>query len=465
MISADPVILAIASPPGRSARCLVRASGTQTFDLLHSTLTLRDGSAITAATPRAAHPSRLRLRNQTFSTLAMVMHAPLSFTGEDTIELILPGNPTLAQRIMDDIIATAAQRSIPARRATAGEFSARAFMNGRMSLTQAEGVAASISAESDAELAAARLLQSGAVGDRMEQLANTLADALALVEAGIDFTDQDDVVAISPASLRERLESVLAAIRSHLNSAVPIEQLRASPWVVLVGKPNAGKSSLFNALIGKERAVVSELAGTTRDVLVEPITIPTQAGPAEVMLADLAGLDASDETINALMQQHAMEARQRADLIVRCVPIDEEIETESGSELLVRTKADMSTRTHADPKPTDSIRGFPISAHIGMGLTELRQTIATRLAHRTHAHAADVVALLPRHASALRIAADMLTAALNALRTNTSERHLEQPELLAADMRSALDELAAFVGNMTPDDVLARVFAKFCIGK
>lgn len=387
----------------------------------------------------------------------MVMHAPHSFTGEDTIELILPGNPTLAQRIMDDIIATAAQRSIPARRATAGEFSARAFMNGRMSLTQAEGVAASISAESDAELAAARMLQSGAVGDRMEQLANTLADALALVEAGIDFTDQDDVVAISPASLRERLESVLAAIRSHLNSAVPIEQLRASPWVVLVGEPNAGKSSLFNALIGKERAVVSELAGTTRDVLVEPITIPTQAGPAEVMLADLAGLDASDKTINALMQQHAMEARQRADLIVRCVPIDEKIETENESELLVRTKADM--------KPTDSIRGFPISAHTGMGLTELRQTIATRLAHRTHAHAADVVALLPRHASALHIAADMLTAALNALRTNTSERHLEQPELLAADMRSALDELAAFVGNMTPDDVLARVFAKFCIGK
>lgn len=419
---------------------------------------------------------RLQLEHAAIPTIVLIMPGPHSYTGEDSAELQLPGNLVLLERIVDSLLDSAKRRSIPARRANPGEFTARAFLNGRMSLTQAEGVAATIAAQSDAELRAAHLLTSGSLGDFAHSLADDLATALALVEAGIDFTDQEDVVAISPADLHARLLNLQRRLEEQLRRSVGMEQLEAIPWVVLVGHPNAGKSALFNALLGHERAVVSPITGTTRDILTEPLTIQTDHGPAEVMLVDLAGLDEDASAMNQMMQAAARQATDRAELILRCVPVDQGRLQIASDEVLVRTKADLfesakpiQSATHKPGQNAAPARvpedGIFVSALTGSGLNQLKDLIARRLSDRAVSLAADATALRPRHESALQSALANIGQSLELVAPIRHERHLGYPELIASTMRAALDDLAALAGDISPDEVLGRVFATFCVGK
>ena len=233
-------------------RGIVRICGSDAFALLepHLQIALRRG--VHRACLSVSAFGRL-------SVWAFVFPAPHSYTGDDSVELQLPGNPIVLERVIDALIASGRERQLDVRRAEPGEFTARAYLNGRLTLTQAEGVAATIAAQSDAELDAARLLLSGRLADFAQRLAEDLAAALALVEAGIDFTDQEDVVAISPVDLHARFVDLRARLDDQLAHAVGMERLQAIPWVVLVGAPNAGKSALFNALLNRERAVVSPM--------------------------------------------------------------------------------------------------------------------------------------------------------------------------------------------------------------
>ncbi len=456
-------ILAVASPLGYSARGLLRISGDQTFDLLaqHVNTDIRS--------QRGAHPGRLRLRANDLPVLVLTFHAPHSYTGQDAAEVQMPGNPILLQRVIDELLSTAQAHKIDARRAEAGQFTARAFMHGKMTLTQAEGVAAVIAAQSDAQLRAARLLATGKLSTFARSLADDLASALALVEAGLDFTDQEDVIPITPQDLHDRLTALDEQITAQLSRAIGMEQLEAIPWVVLIGEPNAGKSTLFNALLGVERAVVSQIAGTTRDVLTQPLRIETDHGPAEVMLVDLAGADDAADGLSGLMQVAAQNAIDRAELILRCVPATQPFAASRAltpTEIVVRTKLDLASVA------PDS-EGIFLSAETGQGLDELRRIIAQRLCNQAVSLAADALALRPRHESALRAAHTHLTDAHRSL-TETGETKgdgslfrpdLPQPELTAASMRLALDQLSQLAGDITPDDVLGRIFSTFCVGK
>jgi len=450
VIDTTTVILAVASPPGASLRGIVRVSGVRAFELLtpHAELGVR-----------GTHRGRLSLGGLDVACLAFVFPGPGSYTGEDAVELQLPGNPVLLERVIDDLIESGRGRGIEARRAEAGEFTARAFLNGKMSLTQAEGVAAIIAAQSDAQLRAGRLLAGGALGGLARGLADDLAGALALVEAGIDFTDQEDVVAIGPRELHQRVIALRDRIQDQLDRSVGTEQLDALAWVVLTGEPNSGKSTLFNALLGRTRAVVSEIAGTTRDVLAEPLSIDTPHGPAEVMLVDLAGTDAAESDLNRQMQAAARQAIERADLVLHCVPVGSiPGEIANFDRFTVRTKSDL------DPARTTG-HGIAVSAHSGDGLDALRTAIARRVADRAVSLAADALALRPRHEAALRSAARDLTETIALVESSQAERHVPRPELVAATLRAALDDLGRLAGNVTPDDVLGRIFATFCVGK
>lgn len=459
-MQSDDIILAIASPPGRSMRGIVRMSGSDTLRLLSKTLLDRGHQPLPQQ--RGVYRAQLLLNDRPLPLLALLMPGPHSYTGEDTAELQLPGNPALLEQAMQQLEQTAASLGIAIRRAEGGEFTARAYFNNRLSLTEAEGVAATIAAQSDAELRAAGMLRSGSLGTLAHSLADDLASALALVEAGIDFTDQDDVIAISPRDLRQRLSQLLDALNGQLDRAVGMEALEAIPWVVLTGPPNAGKSTLFNALLGRQRAVVSDVAGTTRDVLTQPLHVPTAQGDAEVMLVDVAGIETIDHdaaSLDGMMQQQARRALQRAELVLDCRDVATGPAPERDDRTLaVRTKCDNDNDAS---NPSE----IAVSAHTGRNLDALRDAIAMRLRDRAVSLAADVFALTPRHEAAMRSAAAHLREAHELVSAQGEARALAHAELVAAAMRAALDDFAALAGDITPDDVLGRVFSTFCVGK
>ena len=443
------VILAVASPPGRSLRGIVRASGPGCFALVEP--------HVPGPWSRAVRCTHLRADDLELACIAYIFEAPRSYTGEDSVELQIPGNPALLTRVIETLLESGRRRGLEVRRAEAGEFSARAFLNGRLSLTEAEGVAATIAARSDAQLRAAGLLAAGALGRLAHELSDTLTGALALVEAGIDFTDQEDVVAIAPRELLDILVPPRDRVETLLARSVGTEQLEAIPWVVLTGETNAGKSTLFNALLGHPRAVVGDVPGTTRDGLTEPLTIQTPQGPAEIMLVDLAGADAGESLLNRQMQSAARQAIDRAELVIHCSAGDPDAAPRDNREILVRTKSDLA------PAPTTT--GIAVSAVTGAGITTLLDAIAARLADRAVSLAADALALEPRHEAALRGAQHNLNDAIKLVYPVRDQRQLPQPELVAAALRLALDDLATLAGDVTPDDVLGRIFASFCVGK
>jgi tRNA modification GTPase len=437
-------IAAIASPPTRSARGVIRLSGPATREALAA---VSDSQA--RPWDRGAFAARMRLDQLQLPLLVLAYRAPRSYTGEDAAELLLPGNPALLERVMAALLA------LPGvRQATPGEFTARAYLNERLTLAQAEGVAGVIAAGNAEQLEAARGLLEGSTGAQYNAWAEELATLLALVEAGIDFTDQEDVVAIAPAELVRRLAALAAAIRQFTGAEAGAAVRAGIPRVVLAGRPNAGKSTLFNALLGRERAVVSEVAGTTRDVLEEPLDLCQELpGAGPVLLIDLAGLDdPATGKIDPQVQQGAGEAIRSADVIVHCDPTGR-------FEPLGSAAPTIRVRTKADLPGTDPAGDIAVCALDHWNLPTLRRAIAdAALGSREAA----TLALLPRHRRAL---AETLRATDEARALAADDQSIRAPELVAGGLRAALDSLGDLTGHISPDEIVGRIFARFCIGK
>lgn len=438
------VIAAVASPPGRGARGIVRLSGGAVREVLGALL---EGPA--RPFDRACFAGVLCLDDRALPVLVATYRGPASYTGEDGAELLLPGNPLLLERVLAHLL------DLPGvRLAEPGEFTARAYLNERLTLDQAEGVAATIAARGEEQLRAAADLLEGRTGSRYRAWAEEAATLLALVEAGIDFTDQEDVVPIAPRMLEARARALEASIAEHTGANTGAEAHEVRPRVVLAGLPNAGKSTLFNALLGRVRSVVSTAAGTTRDVLEEELDLSRDLpGAGSVALCDLAGLDeAPGAPIDMEAQHAALRAIRGADVVVQCDPSGRfrpSPET-SGTIIRVRTKADLPGE-HA---------GLEVCALDGWNLSSLRRAIADAACA---GGAAGVVALLPRHRRAAAEARRALRDAQAFI--DSGQETLGAPELVAGSLRAALDALGELSGRITPDDVIGRVFSLFCVGK
>ena len=451
-------ILAVSSPPGRSARGLVRVSGREAFALATEAV-LRPGDD--RGFSRGITVARLRLGDRLLPVLLLTAPGPGTATGEDIVELQMPGNPSLLAMAVESLIERGQAAGLDVRLAEPGEFTARGYFNGRCSLTEAEGVAATIAAQSDAQLRAAAMLRTGRLGTVATELSEDIAGVLALVEAGIDFSDEEDVVAIGPGALLDRIAPIRSRMADVLDRSIGMERLQSLPQVVLCGPPNAGKSTLFNALLGNERAVVSGQPGTTRDVLREPIDVSNEGGPAhEVMLVDLAGIDPLDPSpINQRMQSMANEAIDAADLLLLCnESVDPSPPTVDERSLRVVTKSDLASR----PSPPDAVC---VCAQSGEGLGLLRDRIWDRLADRVVHLEAQALALQPRHETELREAVAGLEEVCALVEPARTDAKLPCPELVAASLRRSLDATASLAGELTPDDILGRIFSSFCIGK
>ncbi len=444
-------IVALATAGVSGARAVVRVSGP---DVARAMGCLGIADLSRGASGRARVGARRLRVAEGWDCPCLIVRAwaPASYTGEDTAEIVMVGNQHLVREVIGALV-----RVEGLRPAGAGEFTARAFLHGKMSAEQAEGVGMLIAARSDAEAMAAERLLSGETGARYRDWAERIAACLALVEAGIDFTDQEDVVAIGAPDCRARLEGLIEEMRAIVEERATGEAREGLARVALVGRPNAGKSTLFNALLGRGRALVSDVAGTTRDVLEEEMDLGAGIGGvrARAMLLDLPGLDAhAAGAADRAAQVSAREALAGAEVLVVCSP-----EGEFGVEgavrrdarvLRVRTKADVSGKGDEE---------LAVCALDGWNVGALRRAIRDAV----EAWAGDAErGVLPRHRRAIEESVARLG---EALRNAAGERALERPEFVADGLRGALDAIGEVSGRISPDDVIGRIFATFCVGK
>jgi tRNA modification GTPase len=436
MLSGD-TIAAISSAVGPAARMIVRASGPKVPQIC---------AALLGTDPLAFSASQARLHFRGVAVPAWVYRfaAPRSVTGEDVVELHIPGNPLLARMLLDELIHQGA------RQAEAGEFTARAYFSGRLDLAEAEGVAATIAAQSERELAAARQLLSGELARRLRPVMDSIAQMLALIEVGIDFTEED-VTFLSDEQIHQRLDQADKALADLLAQSSRFERLSHEPQIVLVGRPNAGKSTLLNALAGHERAVVSHEAGTTRDAIWAHVRLPR----GMVRLIDVAGIEPANPSdhISRQMQERALHAIAQADAVLLV-----QDSTDSADPLPLPRPADLRIATKRDLGPAQVPADVQISAKTGENMDHLIAQL-DRIAFGPTVATGAALALNARHVQAVNEARDALARCREQLLAGVGH------EVLAMELRETLDCLGAILGSVTPDDVLGKIFAGFCIGK
>ena len=461
MFSMDDTIVAVSSAAGPAGRSIVRLSGPEAIRLAAGALSRPldgiggfraiAGAVRASARPPVEVPGRLYL-----------FRAPRSYTRQDVAELHVAGQ-AVASMLCSTLIAAGA------RQAQAGEFTARAFFTGRLDLARAEAVADLIDAEADAQLRSALGVLEGALSRLCRPAAEAVTEALALIEASIDFADED-VELPRPAQVAGALREVSRRLKSA--SAAGSSVARAGPpHAAIAGRPNAGKSSLLNALSGTDRAIVSALAGTTRDVL---SAAAEMAEGCEVVLLDAAGLDVTADPLTRAAHAAAREAVASADAVVFVVDAaaaDHDAEADLLAEvrqlnrraapLLVANKTDLPT------DPADLARRFgpgllPVSALTGAGLDRLRAALAERLADLAPPRPAGLL-LHDRQRRRLADAAAAATAAAELLAP--AGGLADVAELAAVELRAALAGLKELTGEVVTEDVLAAIFGRFCIGK
>ena len=445
-------IAALGTPMGTAALAVVRVSGADTPRLVREIF-----GELPA--PRFARHADYRDRTGALVDDVLVTHfiTPQSYTGEDAFEVTSHGNPFIAQKILEDLFARGCRPAEP------GEFTQRAFFNGRMDLSQAEAVMDLIHARSERALEAANQMLRGALGRKMTGLIDGLLGALARVEAYIDFPDED----LPPEDrriVRETIERVLRETGQLLATSHYGEILREGIKTVIVGAPNVGKSSLLNRLLGRDRAIVSPEPGTTRDFIEEPV----QAGMHCLRLIDTAGLSPTPQPLEKLGQEKTLERIAEADLFL--LVLDATLSTPAfGDAIVRRMTADNAVAVlnkcdllHGMDSKTKSPAGLPtvkLSALTGEGIDALHTEIA-RQADRFQVRVGnDLIAINARHAHALERAKSGLSDALGKLGEGG------QVELLASDLRGALDALGEISGKVDNERMLDHLFATFCIGK
>lgn len=453
MLASSDTIAALATPIGTSAIALVRVSGPLAPQLARDLL----GGKVPPARLVQRADYRDRAGTLVDDVLCTFFAAPASYTGEDAIEISCHGNPFIAQRILEDLFARGCRAANP------GEFTQRAFLHGQLDLSQAEAVMDLIHARSERALAAANQQLRGSLGRQMESLITLTTSCLARIEAYIDFPEED-LPAEDTEPVRQQIDRVIAETGRILATSHYGELLRSGIKTVILGEPNAGKSSLLNRLVGRDRALVSPEPGTTRDYLEESMAV----GPHLLRLIDTAGLNPTPSGLEARGIAKTLEQAGRADLFLWVIDGSQRVPRlppelaklmTTATTLAVFNKSDLP---RAPSESSDGFRDFrvvEVSALTGAGFDVLQEEIV-RLADGFRVElGADLVAINARHAHALSAARESLEAALGKVGRR------EGAELMASDLRAALDAFGQIAGRVDNEKMLDQLFSQFCIGK
>ncbi len=394
-----------------------------------------------------------RLVNNIDDVLISVFRKPYSYTGEDSIEISHHGNFLISKKIFELLIQNGARLAEP------GEFTKRAFLNGKIDLLQAEAVSEIIQSRSDIAVQSARKQLDGILSDKIKEIKDYLVEILGLIELELDFVEED-IEFVDKTNLIEKVENIILLIDKLLSTFQTGKMIYEGINVLIIGRPNAGKSSLLNKILNDERAIVSEIPGTTRDVIKEEIFIDGTL----FRFFDTAGLRFSTDVIEEEGIRRALQLVDKADIIIHIVEFDNVNEklTDFGINALnkkvikVFNKIDLLDKHDIVKQDAEFI---PISAKTGSGIDSLFNEFKNFI-KSSHFYSEDVAVIANiRHFNSLKSAKEALINAVESLKENKSN------EFVAVDLRKAADSMKELTGEITSEEILNSIFSKFCIGK
>lgn len=450
-------IAAIATPPGYGGIGIIRISGVESLHLVHQLLNpdkLVQFFPNRTTYQKLIHPDFGHLIDE---ALVTYFQAPHSFTGEDVVELACHGSPVVLAEILRLLVERGAEPAQP------GEFTLRAFLNQRLDLTQAEAINDLIHAQTtyQAQIAARQLR--GELSQQLQPLKSALIDLIVWFESAVEFVE-DDLDALNLESFRSKLHSIVERINRLISTYRLGRLVHSGAKLALVGQPNVGKSSLFNALLGRERAIVSPIPGTTRDTVSESLSI----NGIPLKLIDTAGLRETEDLVEQMGVARTKAAIAEADIIVFVHSVDVAL---SGKELdalqdlpldlCVVNKCDLgySGPAQAFEDRLRNVPTFRLSALTGAGVDAFREAIFQRLTTSTGSRTEDAIITSERHFAALEQCLQYLTQAERDLTLGFTE------EIALANLHQALRQLGTITGETLIGDILNQIFSTFCIGK
>ena len=447
-------IVAVATSPGRSAIGIIRLSGPESLEILRGLI----HDQLFTPEPRLVSLKQiLKESGETLdSTLVSYFERPHSFTGEDMVELSCHGSPLILRRVLD------LTQSLGARLAEAGEFTLRACRNGKMNLSQAEAIRDLINAQTDAAAAQAARQLKGELSAALQPAKEKLVQVIVKLESALEFVE-DDLPQIQAEQMESELAEVVAIVKGLGDTFATGRALREGVKITIAGRPNVGKSSLFNRLVGLNRAIVTEIAGTTRDSISESVSL----GGIPISLTDTAGIRVANDKIEEIGVERTHQAMADADLII--VVVDGSIQLSQTDLAIVRqamstrhvvavNKCDLTIDPDVEEQLGQTLKVVHLSALTGEGLEELTAAILEPFG----AVDSETIGLLitdSRHYDVLLRAKASIEGAVETLKQSASE------EIVLVGLHSALEFLGEITGETTTDEILDEIFSTFCIGK
>ncbi|NDD58407.1 MAG: tRNA uridine-5-carboxymethylaminomethyl(34) synthesis GTPase MnmE [Chlamydiae bacterium] len=449
--SPQETIAAISTPPGEGGVAIIRVSGKDSLSVVSKIFS----GPIQNYASHTAHLGKIKdlQGNLLDEVLVLVMLGSRSFTGEDTVEIHCHGGSLVTKKILETAMNAGARPAMP------GEFSFKAFMNGKMDLAQAEAVQELIGAKNELALKKAEEQLQGSLSKKIQTFQKELFDIAAILEAWVDFPEEG----LEFASKEEILAMLLSVMKQMKLLADTFHEgqiIKEGLNLCLIGPPNAGKSSLMNTLLGKERAIVTDIPGTTRDVLEDDLYL---AG-LHFKIKDTAGIRETEEIVEKEGIKRSKKAMEEADLVLLLLDVSQEVnESEQlllasapkNKTILVWNKCDIS-----DPLPEDfQLPAVKISAKHSLGLSKLKEAIKELIWKKGPPSQEELIITNLRHKKALEEAICALNDVITGLNTEVS------PEFISSDMRRALKELGGIIGKDINEEILGAIFSKFCVGK
>lgn len=455
-ITQNPAIAAIATPVGEGGIAVIRVSGKNAIEKVSECF---KGKKLSDVDSHTVHFGKIlnKKRHVVDEVLATVFRSPKSYTGEDTVEISCHGGVLVTQAVLETILAQGIRSAEP------GEFTQRAFLNGKLELSQAEAVADLIHAKSIKAVDAAHQQLEGRLGEHIKKFRQQIIDATAMVELELDFIEED-VKFANKDQLRKLLVELDDEIGSLLDTYETGRLVKDGVKTVFIGRPNAGKSTLLNTLVGSERAIVTDIAGTTRDT----IDADWSYDGLLFKLIDTAGLRETKDVIEAEGVKRSQKAFEQADLVVYLKDLSKPIDADERKEiasfqkrasktpfLLVGNKMDVEQNSREERLHYD----LKISALDGKNIKLLKKEMKQRAIENKDYDTSSLLVTSSRHRDSLQKARENVQRAIQALDSGMTG------DLLAIDLRAALKELGTITGEITTEDLLDSIFSRFCIGK